>query len=1117
MPPRKKLEAAAADASDGVSATTRTSGRTRAPSAKAVAVAAASAKPATASKATGSTGKVAAKGKGKKRAREESDEEDVADGATQNGEKDDAVAEDEAEEKEKEEKKPKSKRAKKNAGADADDDKDDGKGKGKAKDAATGGANGSKPTSKKTKDASDLPQKMVTVMKRGKVPVDPMSGLVNTHQVLETPEGVWDAMLNQTDIGKNANKFYVIQLLHPVGDNSQCTLYTRWGRVGENGQSQKKGPWSAATAVREFKKQFKAKAGVDWEHRVGMAPQKGKYVWLERSYEDEEEEDTSKKTDKKASSSKQEDEDSMIPESKLPPEIQTLCRLIFNTSLIDAHLSSMHYDANKLPLGKLAKSTILNGFSALKSLSEVISQPNGDVARNYGGFRRAVEELTGQYYSIIPHVFGRDRPIVIDNAATLKKELELVDALGDMEIASKLISSTTPKDASGRPVNPLDAHFRSLQLSKMEPVARSSGEFSALETYTRETHGATHQHYKVDVLNAFRVESLSDNTGLLLLCEVAAKPFYEQYQANYNAAEDCKKAGARSTKGLGRSQPNDWQDAGAALNNPELRGCHMPRGPARNVDDPNVYLQYNEYIVYDTSQIRLRYLLMVKMGAAAMPIVRRASTRIRKPSAKAVAVAAANAAMAAERTASSAKSKGIKRIRDESDDEREKKSPKSKRARKSPTQASASLKRASSGKTKDVTGTRRMDAVSKRSKIPIDPMSGLIKTHEVLVTEEGIWDAVLNQTNVGKNANKFYVLQILHPTGNKSECVLFRHWGRVGEKGEFKGETPCPPEMAIKQFKKRFRSKAGVPWEERMNMTQRIGGFRNQLVRWLLSRGNLIAIGSERSYDDDDVEEHKHTSRKNSRTHESLTAQSSKQDDDTGSLPDSALPPEVQRIAEVLAEPDGETARSHGGFQQATEALTGQYYSIIPHVFGRGRPIVINSVERLRTELELVDALGDMTVTSEVIASAIPKDEDGRPINPLDARFRMLQLSKMEPIPRSSTEFSALETYAHNTDLAGDSQRASGSQHYTTYTPTKVEVLHAFRVEREHETETWLKAGFDKLPDGDRLLLWHGSRTTNFAGILKQGLRIAPPQGRTVSNALPSPYSENRFSAAQLQ
>lgn len=31
------------------------------------------------------------------------------------------------------------------------------------------------------------------------------------------------------------------------------------------------------------------------------------------------------------------------------------------------------------------------------------------------------------------------------------------------------------------------------------------------------------------------VRSLSDNTGILLLCEVAAKPFYERLDAEYDA------------------------------------------------------------------------------------------------------------------------------------------------------------------------------------------------------------------------------------------------------------------------------------------------------------------------------------------------------------------------------------------------------------------------------------------------------------------------------------------------------------------------------------------------------------------------------------------------------
>ena len=30
--------------------------------------------------------------------------------------------------------------------------------------------------------------------------------------------------------------------------------------------------------------------------------------------------------------------------------------------------------------------------------------------------------------------------------------------------------------------------------------------------------------------------------------------------------------------------------------------------------------------------------------------------------------------------------------------------------------------------------------------------------------------------------------------------------------------------------------------------------------------------------------------------------------------------------------------------------------------------------------------------------------------------------------------------------------------------------------------------------DDNRLLLWHGSRLSNFVGLLSQGLRIAPPE-----------------------
>ncbi|KAG1757989.1 poly polymerase catalytic domain-containing protein [Suillus lakei] len=512
--------------------------------------------------------------------------------------------------------------------------------------------------------ADDEAKKMVTVVKRGAAPVDPMSSFVkclDTHQVYSNAESVWDAMLNQTE----AHRFYVIQLLHPIGNDAQCSLYTRWGRVGENGSSQIKGPWPSGSAINEFKKQFRSKSGVAWPQRFGMVAAK------ERAFEDED-----SKAESSGSNSK---EDEPVPDSKLPPELQAFCNLIFSAKLIDAHLSSMNYDANKLPLGMFAhrqdKICLESQFNDSQKLAEVVEYPDGDMAKSLGGFRTACETLTSEYYSIIPHVFGRMRPTVISDQDILKRELNLVDALGDMvcdpKFAHQLITSS---------IN--DAHFRSLGLNSMNPVARNSSEFKALARYISDTHGQTH-YFRSEVVHAFRVEreaetsawlamgydklpagdrmllwhgsrttnfagilkqglriappeapvtgymfgkgvyfadsagycfaSLSNQIGVLLLCEVAVKPFLEMSHANYNADEDCKKSQKLATKGVGMTQPTDWQDAGMALGHKELEGVYMPKGEVSNVNPPGAYLMYNEYIVYDPSQIRLRYLLMVKM------------------------------------------------------------------------------------------------------------------------------------------------------------------------------------------------------------------------------------------------------------------------------------------------------------------------------------------------------------------------------------------------------------------------------------------------------------------------------------------------------------------------
>ena len=97
----------------------------------------------------------------------------------------------------------------------------------------------------------------------------------------------YDCMLNQTNIGQNNNKYYVIQLIQR---GNRYSLWTRWGRVGEDGQNAMKSFGAKDEGVREFYKKFKDKTKNNWDDRDNFVPAKGKYTLLEMDDEDDGEE-----------------------------------------------------------------------------------------------------------------------------------------------------------------------------------------------------------------------------------------------------------------------------------------------------------------------------------------------------------------------------------------------------------------------------------------------------------------------------------------------------------------------------------------------------------------------------------------------------------------------------------------------------------------------------------------------------------------------------------------------------------------------------------------------------------------------------------------------------------
>ncbi|KAL2265907.1 hypothetical protein VTJ83DRAFT_5259 [Remersonia thermophila] len=489
---------------------------------------------------------------------------------------------------------------------------------------------------------------------------------------------IYDASLNQTNASANNNKFYRIQLL--VDASGQYRTWTRWGRVGERGQTHVTTPSTLDSAMRVYEKKFKDKSGLSWTDR-GKDPKAGKYAFIERNYEESDDEDLD---DDNAAGSSEKDKPSdwTPPESTLEPAVQELVKLIFNPQYFDAAMSHLNYDANKLPLGKLSKATITRGFQALKDLAALIDDPSLAVTNYNTSYNAAVEHLSNTFYSLIPHAFGRNRPPVINSEGMLKREIELLESLSDMKDAALIMKLEKANDD----VHPLDKQYAGLGMKEMTPLDPESTEFKQLQEYLLETRGATHGHtYTVE--NIFRIERrgeharfddsvfgkmhqnrrllwhgsratnfggilsqglriappeapvsgymfgkgiyladmasksanyccsyISGGTALLLLCEAElGNPMQELVNASYSAGTDAKNKGMIATWGKGQMGPLKWKDAGCV--HPSLDGVMMPDTSVAP-GDTNVNgacLYYNEYIAYDVSQVRLRYLFRIKM------------------------------------------------------------------------------------------------------------------------------------------------------------------------------------------------------------------------------------------------------------------------------------------------------------------------------------------------------------------------------------------------------------------------------------------------------------------------------------------------------------------------
>lgn len=135
------------------------------------------------------------------------------------------------------------------------------------------------------------------------------------------------------------------------------------------------------------------------------------------------------------------------------------------------------------------------------------------------------------------------------------------------------------------------------------------------------------------------------------------------------------------------------------------------------------------------------------------------------------------------------------------------------------------------------------------------------------------------------------------------------------------------------------------------------------------------------------------------------------------------------------------------------------------------KPPLLNNPDYIKLKLDMLSSLLDIEVAYNLLKSSNAEGKD-----PIDSHYEQLN-TEISVLNKSSDEYQILEKYVAQT-------------HASTHTLYKLEIQQIFKISRNGERKRFKP--FQKLPN--RTLLWHGSRMTNYAGILSQGLRIAPPE-----------------------
>ena len=318
--------------------------------------------------------------------------------------------------------------------------------------------------------------------------------------------GEFSCTLNQTNLGAaNNNKFYIIQLLQ-VGANFY--EFSRWGRVGASGQTRPNGPMTLASATAAFKSKFKSKTKNNWDQRESFVKFTGKYELIET----EQDSSVAAEQVKLSGAAAKAQAAALAKAAKLPSKLdsttQDLVQWILDADMFKSAMADFKIDTQKCPLGAITKNQVAKGYEVLQQIDQLLTtgKVDGKGKKLTAAKQRAeVAELSGRFYTVIPHACGMQRPPLIDSEEMLKSKFDLVSMLGDIEIAQGLQAGSSSSDAVAAPVNPIDKKYDQLSTG-LDLVSRSSREFKMVQKYIDATKSSGWSGSNIKMLDMWAVD-----------------------------------------------------------------------------------------------------------------------------------------------------------------------------------------------------------------------------------------------------------------------------------------------------------------------------------------------------------------------------------------------------------------------------------------------------------------------------------------------------------------------------------------------------------------------------------------------------------------------------------